>query len=228
MDKQTLLSEVNTFDELTKEERMEIDAISEMIKVGKGEGILSPEHKVEHLYILKKGQIRLYRTNQEGKPFTLDILKDGNLFRETSALTLTDNEMYAEAMTDTCVCLMSRKEFERFMEKYPKITRRLVQLLSSKLNDFYSRSEKIALGEVRERILYLLLMLSERSGRRQQEWQTVEMKLTHQDIATMIGATRETTSAEISRLKKDGYIKKDHVLSIDAEKAKTHLGLVVT
>lgn len=59
MDKQTLLSEVNAFDELTKEERMEIDAISEMIKVGKGEGILSPEHKVEHLYILKKGQIRL-------------------------------------------------------------------------------------------------------------------------------------------------------------------------
>ncbi|WP_370551144.1 helix-turn-helix domain-containing protein [Halobacillus sp. GSS1] len=54
------------------------------------------------------------------------------------------------------------------------------------------------------------------------------MKLTHQDIATMIGATRETTSAEISRLNKEGYLKKDQVLSIDAEKAKTHLGLVVT
>lgn len=136
--------------------------------------------------------------------------------------------MYAEAMTDTYVCLMSREEFERFMEKYPKITLRLVQLLSSKLNDFYRRSEKIALGEVRERILYLLLMLSEKSGRRHYGWQTVEMKLTHQDIATMIGATRETTSAEISRLKKEGYLKKDQVLSIDAEKAKTHLGLVVT
>ncbi|MEC3883617.1 Crp/Fnr family transcriptional regulator [Halobacillus sp. HZG1] len=228
MDKQTLLSEVNLFEELTKEELMDVAAISEMKKVAKGEVILTPEHPAEHLYILKKGQIRLYRTNQQGKQFTLDILKDGNLFGEASTLTLTDYEMYAEAMTDTYVCLMSREEFERFMEKYPKIKLRLVQLLSSKLNDFYKRSEKIALGEVRERILYLLLMLSEKSGRRHQEWQTVEMKLTHQDIATMIGATRETTSAEISRLNKEGYLKKDQVLSIDAEKAKTHLGLVVT
>lgn len=228
MDKQSLLSEVSLFEELTKQELMVVDRISEMRVVKQGEMILTPEHPAEHLYILKKGQVRLYRLNKEGKQFTLDILTDGNLFGETSTLTLTDHEMYAEAMTDTWICLMSRNEFERFLEDHPKIAVRLIRLLSSKLNDFYSFSEKIALGDVRQRILYLLLVLSEKNGRRQQDWQTIEMKLTHQDIATMIGATRETTSAEMSRLKKEKYLKKLRYLSIDAEKAKNHLGLVLT
>ena len=177
---------------------------------------------------MKKGQVRLYRMNQNGKQFTLDILVDGNLFGETSTLTLTDYQMYAEAMTDTYICMMSREDFERFMENHPKIAMRLVQLLSAKLNDFYSFSEKIALGDVRQRVIYLLLMLSEKTGRRTKQWQTIEMKLTHQDIATMIGATSETTSAEMSRLKKEEFLKKTRNLSIDAEKAKNHLGLVLT
>jgi len=73
---------------------------------------------------------------------------------------------------------------------------------------------------VKHRVLYLLTMLSEKTGYRKEEWQTIEMKLTHQDIANMIGSTRETTSAIISQLKKEGIIKNSlHRFSIYADKA---------
>jgi CRP-like cAMP-binding protein len=223
MDKLTMLSQISLFDELSKEELMTIDRMSEMKPVTKGTVVVSPDYPIEALFLLKKGQVRLYRMNEEGKQFTLDILVDGNIFGETSSVTLTDDQIYAEAMTDTYLCLLSHKDFENFIEANPKIALKLIDILSSRLKDFYSISEKIALSDVKHRLLYLLLMLSEKTGRRKNNWQSIEMKLTHQDLAHMVGASRETTSAVLSQLKKEGFLKKVLYFSIDADKTKEYL-----
>ncbi|MCG3084344.1 Crp/Fnr family transcriptional regulator [Anoxybacillus sp. LAT_35] len=219
MDKLFLLSQISLLDELPMEELHIIDQISEMKPVKKGTLILSPDKKIEALFLLKKGQVRLYRMNARGKQFTVDILVDGNIFGETSTLSLTDDQIYAEAMTDTYLCLLGKKEFETFIEKNPKIALKLIHILSTRLKELYSLSEKIALSDVKYRILYLLLKLSEKTGKRKKEWQTIGMKLTHQDIASMVGASRETTSAVMSQLKRDGFIKKGIHLAIHVEKA---------
>lgn len=225
MDKLTMLSQISLFEELSKEELMTIDKMSEMKPVKKGTIIVSPDYPIEALFLLKQGQVRLYQMNEHGRQFTLDILVDGNIFGETSSVTLTDDQVYAEAMTDTYLCLLSHKDFESFIEASPKIALKLIDILSSRLKDFYSLSEKIALSDVKHRLLYLLLMLSEKTGRRKNNWQSIEMKLTHQDIANMIGATRETTSTVLNELKKEGFLKKIRYFSIDADKTKEELGL---
>ncbi|MGP4070115.1 Crp/Fnr family transcriptional regulator [Halobacillus sp. B29] len=225
MDKLTLLSQISLFEELSQEELMRIDQMSEMSPVKKGTTIVSPENTVNALFLLKKGQVRLYRMNEEGKQFTLDILVDGNIFGETSTVSLTDDQTYAEAMTDTYICTLSHRDYEEFIKKNPHVALKLIDILSSRLKDFYSLSEKIALSDVKHRLLYLLLMLSQKTGRRKQNWQTIEMKLTHQDLANMIGTTRETTSAIMSELKKDGFIRKVRFLAIDADKTKEFLNL---
>jgi len=197
-----------------------IDEMSQMQPVKKGTLILSPDKPLEALFLLKKGQVRLYRMNQNGKQFTVDILVDGNIFGETSTLSLTDDQIYAEAMTDTYLCILSKSDFEKFIEQNPKIAIKFINILSTRLKEIYSMSEKIALGDVKNRILYLLLKLSEKTGKRKNEWQTIDMKLTHQDVANMIGSTRETTSGVMSQLKKEGYIKKGLKLAVNVEKAE--------
>ncbi|MCA1031499.1 Crp/Fnr family transcriptional regulator [Bacillus timonensis] len=219
MDKLFLLSQISLLDELPMEDLQLIDEMSEMRPVKKGSIILSPDKPLESLFLLKKGQVRLYRMNQNGKQFTVDILVDGNIFGETSTLSLTDDQIYAEAMTDTYLCTLGKSEFEEFIEKNPKIALKFINILSARLKELYSMSEKIALSDVKYRILYLLLKLSEKTGKRKNEWQSINMRMTHQDIANMIGSSRETTSAIISQLKKDGYIKKGLRLSVNVEKA---------
>lgn len=225
MDKLLMLSQISLFDELPKDELMVIDKMSEMKPVKKGTLILSPENPIQALFLLKQGQVRLYRMNSEGRQFTVDILVDGNIFGETSSVSLTDDQIYAEAMTDTYLCILSREDFEGFIEKNPKIALKLIDILSTRLKEVYSISEKLALSDVKNRLLYLLLMLSEKTGRRKKEWQTIEMRVTHQDLANMIGSTRETTSAIISSLKKEGYIKKGIWFSVHAEKTRELLDL---
>ncbi|KGX89875.1 Crp/Fnr family transcriptional regulator [Pontibacillus marinus] len=225
MDKLLMLSQISLFDELPKEELMVIDEMSEMKPLKKGTTILSPENPIQALFLLKQGQVRLYRMNSEGRQFTVDILVDGNIFGETTSISLTDDKIYAEAMVDTYVCILSHEDFEFFIEKNPKIALKLIDILSTRLKEVYKISEKLALSDVKNRLLYLLLMLSEKTGRRKEDWQTVEMRLTHQDLANMIGSTRETTSAIISQLKKEGYLKKGKWFSVHAEKVKELLGV---
>lgn len=218
MDKLLLLSQISLLEELPMDDLKAVEELSEMKPVKKGTIILSPDKPMEALFFLKKGQIRLFRMNHHGKQFTVDILTSGNIFGETSTLSLTDDQVYAEAMTDTYLCMIERNDFEEFIERNPKIALKFINILSNRLKEVYSLSEKIALSDVKYRLIYLLLKLSEKTGRRINEWQTINMKLTHADIANMIGSTRETTSAILSQLKKDGLIKKDLNWSINAEK----------
>ncbi|MED0965314.1 Crp/Fnr family transcriptional regulator [Bacillus paramycoides] len=217
MDKLLLLSQISLLEELPMDDLKAIEELSEMKPVKKGTIILSPDKPIEALFFLKKGQVRLFRMNHHGKQFTVDILTSGNIFGETSTLSLTDDQVYAEAMTDTYLCMIGRNDFEGFIERNPKIALKFINILSNRLKEVYSLSEKIALSDVKYRLIYLLLKLSEKTGKRINEWQTINMKLTHADIANMIGSTRETTSAILSQLKKDGLIKKDLKLSINAE-----------
>jgi CRP-like cAMP-binding protein len=220
MDKLLYLSQINLFEEMPMEDLKIIDEMSEMKPVKKGTIILSPTKPIEALFLLKQGQVRLYRINSQGKQFTIDILVDGNIFGETSSFSLTDDQVYVEAMTDSYLCIIGKQEFESFIEKNAKLALKLISILSSRLKEIYEMSEKIALGDVKYRVLHLLLKLSEKIGKRKKEWQTIGIKITHMDIATMVGSSRETVSALMSQLKKEGVIKKSlTTFSINVDKA---------
>ncbi|ANU10884.1 cAMP-binding protein [Planococcus antarcticus DSM 14505] len=221
MDKLTLLSHINLFDELPMEDMKLIDDNSTMTPVKKGTQILIPEQPLDVLFFLKKGQVRLYRMTPKGKQFTTDILVDGNVFGETESFMLTDKQTYAEAMTDCYLCTMDKGKFESFIRTTPDVSIKLIQILSDRLKETYDLSEKIALGDVRYRTLFLLLKMSEKSGKRDKEWQSIAMKITHEDIATMVGSSRETISLLMSKLKKEGLLKKTLLgYSIKADEIK--------
>lgn len=221
MDKLTLLSHINIFDELSTNDLKMIGQNSTMIPIKKGTQILVPYEELDILFFLKEGQVRLYRLTSEGKQFTTDILVNGNVFGATQSIMLTDQQTYAEAMTDCNICTMDKEKFEDFIRETPEVSLKLIQTLSNRLKDTYDLSEKIALGDVRFRTLFLLLKMSEKSGHRHSEWQSIEMKLTHEDIATMVGSSRESISLLMSKLKKEGLLKKDrHGYSIKADELK--------
>jgi CRP-like cAMP-binding protein len=224
MDKLLYLSQINLFDELPMEEIETIDKISDMQPMKKGSIILGPDKPTRALYLLKKGEVRLYRSSQDGKQLTVDLLGDGNVFGETSSFSLNDDQTFAEALSDVYLCVIGKEEFTQLIEQNPKLAIKFIEILSARLKETYEMSESIALRNVRYRILSLLLKLSEKFGRRNKEWQTIDIKVTHHDIASMVGSTRETVSATISQLKKDGYIKKSPlVFKINVEKTNEYL-----
>jgi CRP-like cAMP-binding protein len=208
MDKLMLLSQINIFDELPKEELKKLDQVTLTAPIKKGTIILSPTQQLRSLFFLKKGQVRLYKVSSTGKEFTVDLLSEGNVFGETSSFSLTESEIYAETMVNSFVCTLTKDQFEDFIRQNPSIAINLITILTSKLKEMYQITESIAYKDVKYRIVLLLMQLSNRFGVRSGEWQTVEVKITQHDIASMIGSSRETVSLFLGELEKEEVIKK--------------------
>ncbi|MFC4078306.1 Crp/Fnr family transcriptional regulator [Salinithrix halophila] len=208
MNKLWYLSQINIMEELTMEDLQEIDRRAPMSETSKGTVISSPERPQRSLYLLKKGKVRLYKLNREGKEFTLGILGSGNFFGEVESFSTGTQDTYVETMEDSLLCVLNRKDFEEFMRERPQLAIKMVQVMTQRLREAEEMLETMAYGSVEKRLLHLLSKLAPNFGTKKGEYMEFDLRLSHQDLAAMIGATRETVSATISNLTRQGVIAK--------------------
>ncbi|SMO78238.1 CRP/FNR family transcriptional regulator, anaerobic regulatory protein [Melghirimyces algeriensis] len=203
------LSQINLMEELPLEDLKEIERMAPMSKIPKGTIISSPGEAPPALYLLKKGKVRLYKLNREGKEFTLGILGDGNIFGEVETFSTGTRDTYVEAMEETLLCVLNKKDFEEFMKERPQLAIKLIGILTERLREAEEMLENLAYGSVQKRLLYLLSKLVHHFGNQKGAYWELDLRLSHQDLAAMIGATRETVSATLSELTRQGVISKE-------------------
>ncbi|MDR6226848.1 Crp/Fnr family transcriptional regulator [Desmospora profundinema] len=223
MDKLWYLSQINIMDELPETDLEEIARLAPMNRTPKGTLLLTPDTPPQGLYLLKKGKVRLYKLNREGKEFTLGILGDGNIFGEVEAFATGTRNIYAEALEDTLICLLSKSDFEGLMQERPQLALKMIRVLSERLSEAEEMLESLAYGSVQKRLLYLLSKLGQNFGEPHGDYIRLNISLSHQDLAAMIGATRETVSATIAEMVRKGLIKKSRfrkIISIHPEKVQ--------
>ncbi|QGQ97690.1 Crp/Fnr family transcriptional regulator [Paenibacillus psychroresistens] len=209
LDKRLYLSKMSIFDVLTPDDLTELDNIAQMTHshaLPKGSLIQTPETAQDGLFFLKEGMLRLYRINSEGKQFTVGILTMGNIFGEIDTFSFGTKELYIETIEDTFICSVSKYNFEVFLAKRPLLAMKFLSELSKILKERDEMLMQLALGDVRDRILHLLIKLSERFGVEEEGKVRIDLALTHQEVANMVGATREVVSVLLNSLMKDGII----------------------
>lgn len=225
MDKLGYLSRINIMDVLPQEALMEVDRVAPMNLVAKGTTIMEPAQRSEVLYLLKEGRVRIYKMNAEGKQFTTALLGPGNIFGEVGNFSTGTHGAYAEAIDDTMLCLLRKPDVERFMQQHPQLAVRMVEVLSAQLRQVHELLEHLAMGDVRSRLLYLLLRLAAEFGADSDgPWTLISADLTHQDLAAMIGATRETVSATLAVLAREDIVRTGRKeLRVNREQARAEL-----
>ncbi|MBP3965064.1 Crp/Fnr family transcriptional regulator [Paenibacillus lignilyticus] len=209
LDKRLYLSKMSIFEVLTPDDLAELDHISPMTHfnpIPKGSLIQTPETAKDGLFFLKEGKLRLFRTNLEGKQFTVAILGKGNVFGEIDTFSFGTKELFIETIEETLICSVPKQDFEGFLAERPLLAMKMLSELSKILKERDGMLEKIALGDVRDRILHLLLKLSERFGVEDGENVRIDLPLTHQEVANMVGATREAVSVILKTLMRENVI----------------------
>ncbi|MCM3629090.1 Crp/Fnr family transcriptional regulator [Paenibacillus glycanilyticus] len=209
LDKRLYLSKMSIFEVLTADDLTELDHISPISHfkaIPKGIIIQKPEGAKDGLFFLKEGKLRLYRENLEGKQFTVGILSKGNIFGEIDTFSFGTKGLYIETMDETLICSVPKKAFEDFLSERPLLSLKMLTELSKILKERDEMLEKLTLGDVQDRILHLLLKLSERFGVEDEGKVRIDLQLTHQEVANMVGATREAVSGILKKLMKDGVI----------------------
>jgi CRP/FNR family transcriptional regulator, anaerobic regulatory protein len=224
MNKLWYLSQIKLFDKVSPEDMEEIDKGTRHAKIRKHTIIQTPEMVRDGLFFVKEGALRLYIVNSEGKQFTVGILGKGSTFGEIDSFSLGTHGVYIETIDDTLLCSMSGEQFEKFLSTRPHIMKRVMRILSDQLKEKNEMLEKLALGTVREKLLFLLLNLSEEFGVLEDGFHRIDLPLTHQEIGNMIGATRESVTAAINELAKEELIRTGRkTISVHRERVREQL-----
>lgn len=200
------LHEVDLFADLSAEEVDDLDRMAPAQRFLRGELLFSQSQPVTSLFILKSGRVRIFRVTEEGKAMTMGILEPGAVFGEMVLLGQRMHDNYAEAIEDSAVCRLELHDVERFLLTDPRIAVRIARLLGEQVARLEERLTDLAHRPLAARIARALLALSRPapSGRR---GAGRSVRLTHEQLAGLVGATRESTSKVMSELAAQGVIR---------------------
>jgi CRP/FNR family cyclic AMP-dependent transcriptional regulator len=194
---QWVLREFDLFQDLTDAEVDRIGAAAPMRELPAGQTLYSPDRRTEVLFILKKGRIRLYQIGVDGRTITTAILTPGQVFGEMAALGQQLDRTWAETLEPCVVCLMSRSDVQRLLLSDTRIAVRVAEFLGSRVAELERRLGDSVLRSAPARIAATLA----RMGREGEA-----IRLTHGQLAELVGTSRETTTKVLGDLADRGLV----------------------
>lgn len=200
------LNAVDLFADLTTEDMAEIDRVSPPRIFHSGELIFSQSQPVSALFILKAGRIRIFRVAEDGRTLTIAILEPGAVFGEMLLVGLQMYDNYAEAIEESTVCQLSTADIEEHFLSNPKVAVKISRLLGEQVARLEERLTDMALRPLSARTAATLIKLAE-AAPRSRFTQSQSVKLTHEQLAGLLGATREATSKTMSDFATRGLIR---------------------
>ena len=166
--------------------------------------MVSEGDDTDSLYVVLSGRARVYVSNAQGREVQLNTIGQGEYFGE---VTLDGGLRSASVVAlDECRCaVVKRSELLGLVERHPEFALHMVRKLASRVRDLTENVRSLALMDVYGRVARLLLELAEEKNGRL----VVDEPLTHRDIASRVGASREMISRIFSDLTAGGYVAKE-------------------
>ena len=155
------------------------------------------------VYKIKKGKVKTYRINEDGKEFIYDIKKEGDFLGERATLQDSTRTEFAEAMEETELLLIPKSDFQELIFKNREVSGQFIKLLSNNLSQREHELMEMAYNTVRKRTADSLYKLFETYNG---ESETVTVDISRADLAGMVGTATESVIRILSEFKKDKWI----------------------
>jgi CRP/FNR family cyclic AMP-dependent transcriptional regulator len=202
----SILKEIDILKHCTADELTQISSIVSRKKVLKREFIFYEGDACSTVYFISKGQIKVFKTNEDGREQIVNILANNDMFPHVGLYGGSYYPATAKAMEDCTLYYLYVDDFNRLLQKSPSISIKLLQILDGKIRNLQFRLSQVMSSDMSDKVIKTLYGLSKTSGSKTEKGYEIKMELTHQDIADMLGTTRETVSRVMSQLKRDGKI----------------------
>lgn len=173
--------------------------------------IYSPADTNGRIYFLFNGQVKLYELSFSGKKVIVDLIDHGSIFGDitTDSKDSSSVKNFAESIGYSTIGIAAKEYFLSFLIKQPTIALKVVDLLAQRLNQAEEKIKDLSLGKIENRILHELVRFSKKNGRETKRLYVVTQKITHEELAGMVGTTRETVTKTLNELKRKRVISVD-------------------
>jgi len=197
----SLIENVPIFEGLNREDLEKIAAKANRQHFPKDSILVYEGQQPDSLYIIVSGKCKVYVSDEEGRELTLNNMTPGDFFGELAIIDGSPRSATVEAMEKTTVLQITGRDFQEFLATTPNALNNMLSELARRVRGVNEHIKDLALLDVYGRVARTLLRLA-----KDVNGVLVTDPITQQEIANMVGASREMVSRVLNNLRQDGYI----------------------
>lgn len=194
------------FSSLYPQQVSEIESAINYRDFSKGSAIYSPGDQADHLCLLERGRVKLCSTSASGKQAILRFVESGEIFGELAIVGQTQREEIAEAAADTRVALLPVQRLRPVVRSNSDFAFMLMELIATRRRAAERRVKSLLFHSSRDRLIHLLTELAQQYGAVEGGAEN-PIRMSHLDVASIIGSTRETVTTLLGELQLQGLIR---------------------
>ena len=198
-----ILDKVEIFDGLSQQELEALSASTVIRSYPKNTVIINENDHADSLYIIESGRVKVYCSDKNGKEFIMNTLIAEDYFGELALLDDDKRSASVRTMEKSSFCIIYKEDFNKVLEQHPNIARTLIRNLTRRVRKLTKDVKALALQDVYGRVTNVLTTLSDQ---REDGSAIIPEKLTQQDIADRVGASREMVARILKDLTIGEYI----------------------
>jgi CRP/FNR family transcriptional regulator len=205
-ERHTHTGRVQIFSGLSREELSHIALRARGVRKARGEFIYMPGDRAEFVYILRQGRVKLSVLSESGKEIAIDIIQPGDIFGEFALVDAAPRSNMAQTLDEMLMWIFSTREFTHLLATQPKLALSYIRLVGDRRRRMEKKLSDITSKPVSARVCELLHELSTNAAEVETAAGDYLVPLTHHDVASLIGAARQTTTTVLNDLERRGII----------------------
>ncbi|MFQ6099331.1 MAG: Crp/Fnr family transcriptional regulator [Armatimonadota bacterium] len=175
-------------------------------KLKRGDEMRLPGNGAGDVVLVGRGKAHLLRRSTDGRRLSLGVVGDGALLASFAKKRSGEHEEYLWAVEDLVAYVLPRNVFERLLREHPEVAIGVTRALAEQSREREAQLVDLALRDVQHRAASVLGRLAECHGTVGSEGVTIRVRITHQDLADMIGCSRESVTVALGDLKREGLL----------------------
>jgi len=203
------LNRVPLFAGLPTEKLNQLEAMTQRRSFKRGEVVFHKGDPGDTLYVITQGQVKIVLPSDSGEEALLGVLDEGEFFGELSLIDEQPRSATIVATEQTETLVLRRDEFLKFVVSSPELAIDMMRVLSRRLRETDEFIEDAIFLDVPGRLAKKLLELANQYGRHTPIGTVISLRMTQQELATMVGATRESVNKHLRSYRSRGILEID-------------------
>jgi CRP/FNR family cyclic AMP-dependent transcriptional regulator len=205
---------------LPEADRRDLLALTVQQQASKEELIFHAGSPGNHVYFLRSGRVKVYSISSNGKEVVLWFCFPGEIFGLAEVCHGGGRQVYAEACEPSVVLCIRQEDFKAYLVVHPVASLLVNEVLACRLRNLGNLIQSLVASDVNERVAQLIVRMAASYGRKASNGDIyLDIRLTHQEMANMVGTTRQSVTSALNELKRFGVLNfENHRICIASER----------
>lgn len=195
---------------LTEDERLQVEEVGHERRLRRNTLLYRQGDPSGWTYILRNGMVRTFRTSRDGREFTVGFWREHDIVGGPDIFNSEPRWLSAEAVVDCVLIGYTDKQLDRLIDELPQFAHNMIAALSFKSRWMMNTGDTLGTASVAQRIAHTILLQAEVHGTTTSDGLRELTHMSHQDIASLVGASRQWVTTALADLQRSGLVRVGH------------------